>query len=73
MSNNGVTDEDWRLIGYVIFGKDRMEERGGEEERYYTSKRLCQHIRDCIIMRYFEKKTHQTALIKKMLNKQVHK
>ncbi len=41
-ANNTITDAELRLEGYVMFRKDREEE---EEECYYTSRKLYQHMK----------------------------
>ena len=42
-ANVDITDADLGLEGYVMFRKDRMGRR--EEECYYTSRKLYQHIK----------------------------
>ena len=41
-ANNDITDSELGLEGYVMFRKDRMGK--GEEELYYTSRKLYQHM-----------------------------
>ena len=42
-ANSDITDAELGLEGYVMFRKDRIEE--GEEECYYTSRKLYQHMK----------------------------
>ena len=49
-ANNDITDAELGLEGYVMFMKDRMGK--GEEEFYYTSRKLYQH------MKYSYRKKH---------------
>ena len=42
-ANNDITDAELGLEGYVMFRKDRMLK--GEEEFYYTSRKLYQHMK----------------------------
>ena len=43
-ANNDITDAELGLEGYVMFRKDRMGRRGGEE-CYYTLRKLFQHMK----------------------------
>ena len=60
-ANNDITDAELGLERYVMFRKDREEE---EEECYYTSRKLYQHMkysyrRKQIVMRlYVENQLH---------------
>ena len=42
-ANNDITDAELGLEGYVMFRKDRMGK--GDEEFYYTSRKLYQHMK----------------------------
>ena len=43
-ANSDITDAELGLEGYVMFRKDRMGRRE-EEECYYTSRKLYQHMK----------------------------
>ena len=43
-ANNEITNAELGLEGYVMFRKDRLG-REGEEEYYYTSRTLYQHMK----------------------------
>ena len=42
-ANNDITDAELGLEGYAMFRKDRMGRR--EEEYYYTSRKIYQHMK----------------------------